>query len=182
MGMEGYKKRGLIIIGLAAVIVAGSFWGHLHRASAPAPAAGGTRSGAGGLAAVYVTGAVKNPGLYRVSPDSRVSDALAAAGGLAPGADSDRVNIAQTVHDGMQVHVPQTAQAGKPAAGRSARVNINLAGKGELETLPGIGPVLAQRIIDYRQAHGVFRDISELKKVTGIGESKFSRIKELITL
>lgn len=185
--MDGLKKHWLIILGLAALIVAGSFWGHWQKTAVPEkplavqpaapPAAGDSR------AVVYVSGAVNKPGVYKIAADGRVIDAINAAGGLALGADANRVNLAQAVRDGQQIHVPVVGgPATPPDAAEAGKVSINAAGKGELEKLPGIGPVLAQRIVEYRQAHGPFRDLGDLKKVTGIGDSKFNQIKDKITL
>ena len=182
--MDGLKKHWMVILGLAALIVAGSFWGHWQKTAAPektasvvpvAQPAPDTRP------VVYVSGAVNKPGIYRVGSDSRVIDAINAAGGLALGADPNRVNLAQAIRDGQQIHVPV---AGAPAAppGEPGKISINAADKSELEKLPGIGPVLAQRIVDYRNANGLFRDIGDLKKVTGIGDSKYNQIKDKISL
>lgn len=181
--MDSMKRRWLIVIGLAALILAASFGGNWQKAAAPAPpsavpVAQPAPAAAGPL--VYVSGAVQKPGQYRLGPDSRVLDAINAAGGLAPGADGSRIEPAQPVRDGMQVHVPSVAPAaGGPATG--GKININTADKDELDRLPGIGPVLAQRIVDYRKAHGPFRDIADIKKVSGIGEAKYNQIKDVIT-
>ena len=205
--MDGLRRRWLIIFVLAGLIVAGSFYDHWRKTAPPekaaAPAAAGQPAAAAdGRPVVYVSGAVNKPGVYKGGRASRVADAVEAAGGFAAGADAARVNLAQPVKDGMQVNVPaagaakQATASGtaartvtgtgvgeKVAAGAEAgRVSINTAGKGELESLPGIGPVLAERIIDYRRTNGPFRDVAELKKVNGIGEGKFNRIKDRITL
>jgi competence protein ComEA len=181
--MEGLKRHWLIILGLAALIVAGSFWGHWQKTAVPEKTASvvPAQPAADGRPVVYVSGAVNKPGLYKIAPGSRVIDAINAAGGLALGADANRVNLAQAVRDGLQIHVPVV---GAPAAppGEAGKVSINAAGAGELEKLPGIGPVLAQRILDYRKANGPFRAIGDLKKVTGIGDSKYDQIKDKITL
>lgn len=185
--MDGLKKHWLVILGLAALIVAGSFWGHWQKTAAPektasvvptAQPAPDTRP------VVYVSGAVNKPGIYRVAPDSRVIDAINAAGGLALGADANRINLAQAIRDGMQVHVPVVGAPATPAstAAEAGKVSLNAADAGELEKLPGIGPVLAQRIVEYRKTNGPFRDIGELKKVNGIGDSKYNQIKDKITL
>jgi competence protein ComEA len=140
---------------------------------------------------VYISGAVVHPDVYRLPPDSIVKDAIDAAGGPAPGADLDRVNQAQPLHDGEQVYVPRAGEASPPVAqpssptpgaspARAGRVNINTATAQELETLPGIGPALAQRIVDYRAAHGPFQTIEQIKDVPGIGDAIFEKIKDLI--
>ncbi|MDK2856201.1 MAG: competence protein ComEA [Bacillota bacterium] len=144
---------------------------------------------------VHVAGAVAKSGVYRLPAGSRVIDAVEAAGGAAAEADVDALNLAQPLVDGQKVWVPKkgevtvTGAAGTatgPAAGSAAagggKVNINTAGVAELDTLPGIGPALAQRIIDYRAAHGPFKSIEDLKNVSGIGEKKFAEIKDYVTL
>ncbi len=186
--MGGLKRHWLIILALAAVIVAGSFfydhWRNtavVEKASSVVPVPPGAVQG--GQPIVYVSGAVNKPGVYRVGPESRVIDAVNAAGGLAPGADANRVNLAQLVKDGMQITVPLSAESGPAAAASAAdKVSINAADKSELEKLPGIGPVLAQRIVDFRRTKGPFRDVAELKKVPGVGDSVFNRIKDKISL
>ena len=130
---------------------------------------------------VYITGAVHRPGLYEIDGGLRVLDVVNLAGGLIPGADGNRINMAQAVKDGMHIAVPMTAdnspvQASKAIATGGEKVSINQAGKAELEKLPGIGPVLAERIIEYRQSNGLFQDIADIQKVTGIGEAKFKQI------
>ena len=181
--MDRLKRQWLIICGLAAVIIVGSFWGHWQKAAAPERTTGlvpAVPAAEAGRPVVYVGGAVAKPGVYTLAPASRVADAVAAAGGFIPGADTARVNLAQAVSDGMQVYVPAARSAGAPAF--AAKININTAGREELEKLPGIGPVLALRIIDYRLAHGPFRDLGDIKRVSGIGESKFNQIKDKIAL
>ncbi len=144
---------------------------------------------------VYVSGAVASPGVYSLSWDSRVEQAIAAAGNAADDADLVRVNLAQRVYDEQQIYVPHkaeeatpvlptTAPAVSPTAVTSAsghKININTASALELEALSGIGPVLAQRIIDYREANGPFSKPEDVKKVKGIGNSIFQRIQEWIT-
>ena len=145
---------------------------------------------------VYVSGAVATPGVYTLPPHSLVNDALRAAGGAAPDADLDRINLAQEVRDQQQVHVPRKGETGQsqpvpttPAGGAATpgapgvkRVNINTATLAELETLPKIGPGLAQRIIDYRTQNGPFKKLEDLKNVSGIGDAIFEAVKNLITI
>jgi competence protein ComEA len=136
--------------------------------------------------AVYVTGAVASPGVYYLPEESRVQDALEAAGGPTGNADLDRVNLAQRVHDEDQVYVPEVGEESLPSTrtGGSADglVNINAASAAELERLPGIGPVLAQSIVDYREAHGPFGAVEEVMDVQGIGQGLFEEMRELITV
>lgn len=136
---------------------------------------------------VYVTGAVHTPDVYVLPQDSIVKDAVEAAGGATEDADLERINLAVTVTDGQQIHVPRQGEddspveppSGQPAPG--GKVNLNTADSAALETLPGIGPTLAQRIIDYRQSHGPFERIEDLLQVSGIGQATFEGMKDLIT-
>lgn len=131
---------------------------------------------------VYVTGAVAQSGqLFTLPPGSRVQDALAAAGGTTDAADLERVNLADILHDGDQVDVPekgtQTVLA-TPSAGEV--IHINTASVEEIDTLPGIGPALAQRIIDYREANGSFTSLDELDAVEGVGPSLLEDLRGLV--
>ena len=139
---------------------------------------------------VYVSGEVNAPGLVEISSGSRVGDAVEACGGFTPLADRAGVNLAQKAEDGMQINVAarreQTAD-GTPAApaANSAQggfVNLNTATKEELDTLPGIGPAMASRIIEYRQANGSFKSIEDIKEVKGIGEAKFAKMKDRLRI
>jgi competence protein ComEA len=136
--------------------------------------------------AVYVTGAVLNPGVYYLPEESRVQDALDAAGGPTSEADLDLVNLAQRIHDEDQIHFPEVGEEVIPSRStgilEAGLVNINTAGAAELEELPGIGPALAQCIIDYRETHGPFATIEEIMDVQGIGQGVFADIEELITV
>lgn len=142
---------------------------------------------------VDVEGAVASPGLYLVSANARVNDAVAAAGGMTSDADRQRVNLAQKVEDGMQVYVPSreeapaatgttTTGAGQASSSGASKgkVNLNTASAEELQTLSGIGPSLSQRIIDYRQANGPFKSVDDLRKVSGIGDTRFKSLKDLV--
>ena len=144
---------------------------------------------------VHVTGAVQRPGLYVLSPASRLAQALEAAGGMTADADQERVNLADRVLDGQQVYIPTRGTPPPPSPTPSAhsqaalssgdvrgRININKASLAELDTLPGIGPAYAQRIMAYREANGPFADPSKIVKVKGIGQVTYDRIKELITV
>ena len=141
---------------------------------------------------VSVAGKVGKPGLVRLSPGARVADALAAAGGARPGVDVALLNPARKVVDGELILVGITAPpgavlggpAGVPAAGAApgGPVNLNAATLADLDTLPGVGPVLAQRILEAREAQGGFRAVSDLRKVSGIGESRYEQLKDLVTV
>jgi competence protein ComEA len=136
---------------------------------------------------VYVSGAVHRPDVYILPPDSIVKDAIVAAGGATDDADLDRINLALLVTDGQHVYVPRLGEENLPVDPPSAqsdpggKVNINTADSSTLETLPGIGPVMAQRILDYRQAHGAFEKIEDIMDVSGIGPGTFEQIQQLIT-
>lgn len=158
----------------------------------PLPAATRSATDTPGPIKVYVSGAVANPGVYSLSWDSRVEQAIIAAGNATEDADLVRVNLAQRVYDEQQIYVPHKAEDATPMLPTSApptavtsapghRININTASASELETLSGIGPVLAQRILDYRAANGPFSKPEDVKKVKGIGDGIFQRIQDLIT-
>jgi competence protein ComEA len=136
--------------------------------------------------AVYVTGAVQNPGVYYLPGESRVQDALEAAGGPTADADLDRVNLAQRVHDEDQIYFPEVGEESLPASSTGGStdglIDINTASADELEQLPGIGPALAQSIIDYRESQGPFGSIEEIMDVQGIGQAVFDDIRELIAV
>jgi competence protein ComEA len=138
---------------------------------------------------IHVAGAVQNPGLYRLAAGSRVKDAVDAAGGFLPQANSQSINLAAFLEDGERILVlaiPPTAAPmpefeGKTATlGPSFPIDINTATQIELESLPGIGPTIAGRIIAYRESHGGFKNIEQILDVQGIGEGIFAQIKELI--
>ncbi|MCX7795256.1 MAG: helix-hairpin-helix domain-containing protein [bacterium] len=142
--------------------------------------------------AVHIGGAVRNPGLYYISVDSRVADAIQIAGGPTPDADLDAINLASKLIDGSKILVPSklkkldissgsNTSLGETSVGASVKkININTATAKELEELPGIGPTLAGKIISYRETNGPFKNIEDIKKVSGIGEKKFEAIKDLI--
>jgi competence protein ComEA len=137
---------------------------------------------------VFVSGSVRQAGLYSLPIGSRVNDAIQTAGGFTDMADRGEINLAEVLQDGEQVNVPAmlpTLVGGgitrlAPASGQL--VDINLATLEELDTLPGIGPITAQKIIDYRVANGDFKAIDELLEVDGIGQATFDKIKGLVTV
>ena len=133
---------------------------------------------------VDVAGAVNNPGVYSLSGKSRVIDAIKAAGDSAPGADLSTINLARIVSDGEQIYVDSAStyrSSGSVKKNvRVGPVNLNRATKSQLDTLDGIGPVIAQRIIDYRKVNGPFLTIEDIQKVSGIGTAKFAQIKSKI--
>jgi competence protein ComEA len=140
---------------------------------------------------VYVVGAVRRPGLYRVATGSRVADAVARAGGLAKRADPAGVNLAAPVADGEQLVVPARLSAavagaqgapvdGVGGAAPAGPVQLSVATVEQLDTLPGIGPVTAEKIVAYRTAHGAFRSVDELDEVPGIGPSRVEQLRGLV--
>lgn len=188
------RKRLILIVALAIMIVAGSFYGYWQKYSTPDVAVSsvptGEKSGGNskdGEDIVYVSGAVNKPGVFKLPAGSRVLDAVNIAGGFAPGADNAKINLAQQVNDGMHINVPgsispnNAAGTGSPARSGD-KININTADKAELDKLPGVGPAMAQRIVEYRQTNGLFKDTAEIKKVPGIGEAKFNQMKDKITI
>ena len=130
---------------------------------------------------VDVTGAVNKPGVYSLAGKSRVIDAIKAAGDSAPGADLSTINLARVLNDGEQIYVDSTfVNSSGVRVSKSvhkAPININRATAAELDSLDGIGPVIAKRIIEYRKVNGSFTSIEDLQKVSGIGGAKFAQIK-----
>ncbi|MFE5558441.1 helix-hairpin-helix domain-containing protein [Streptomyces sp. NPDC056544] len=166
-------------------------------ATAPAgpPAAGAVAGGAGGAARIVVdvSGKVRDPGVRRLPAGSRVEDALAAAGGVRPGTDTTGLNRARVLVDGEQVVVGAPAQPPPPAAGTGSGagsgagaglgpgpLSLGSATVAQLDGLPGVGPVLAQHIVDFRTARGGFRSVEELRQVDGIGERRFADLRTLV--
>lgn len=149
---------------------------------------------------VYVTGAVVNSDVYFLSAGSIIKDAIAAAGGFTPDADRERINQALELQDQQQIHVPRLGETNAPPpvqggvvqqkpASRSAApvatgklINLNTATLEELDSLPGIGPAIAQRIIEYRESAGGFKSVEQIVEVSGIGEATLAKIKDLVTV
>lgn len=151
---------------------------------------------------VHITGEVKEPGIIELPSEARIADAIEAVGGVTEGADLDEVNLAFVLSDGQKVYIPNknekeisgekvyiTAESGnnvivedKVERGKKQKVNINEAKQEDFEQLPGIGPSIAKKIIEYREQNGKFTSIDELQEVKGIGEAKFENIKEYVTI
>lgn len=163
------------------------------------PAGSGSDAGTGaegsGIAQapiyVHLVGAIVRPGLYELDGGSRAVDAVAAAGGFTPDADQAQVNLARLVSDGEQIVVPVIGQtlpvaiAGKGAGASAAAmgpVNLNIADAAALDTLPGIGPATAQRILDWRKENGRFTSVEDLLSVSGIGEKTLADLRDLVTV
>jgi competence protein ComEA len=147
---------------------------------------------------VHVAGAVASPGVRRLPPGSRVTDALDAAGGALPGADLPRINLAALLVDGQQVYVPKPGEEVPVAAGASvpggagtaasagpvpgAPVDVNTATAEQLDTLPGVGPATAAAIIAHREQHGPFSSVDQLLDVRGIGDAKLEQLRDLVSV
>jgi competence protein ComEA len=133
---------------------------------------------------VHVVGAVRAPGLYELAEGSRVDDAIERAGGPKPKAALELVNLAAPVADGQQVIVPVRGGGGQASATPSsgAKVHLNSATLEDLDALPGIGPVTAQEILDYRAEHGAFQSVDELDAVPGIGPARLADLQPLVEL
>ncbi|MGA7147421.1 MAG: ComEA family DNA-binding protein [Microbacterium sp.] len=182
----------VVILALAVTVAIGI----LRGASAPVEQVSVDASTAGADAAatpllyVHVSGAVAGPGLYVLDQHARVVDAIAAAGGFAEGADEGAVNLARPLSDGEQLHVarigevPADPGAGGATgtAGGDGRVNLNTADVTQLDTLPRIGPAMAQRIIDWRDANGRFTSVEDLLAVPGIGDKMLEALRDLVTV
>ena len=165
-------------------------------AGSPSSAGPGTASaGAGGIVVVDVVGQVGRPGLVSLPAGSRVADAITAAGGATPEADVSLLNQARLVIDGEQIRVPRQGEviaaapgaaapgaAGGAGGGVGALVSLNSADLATLDGLPGVGPVLAQRILDWRSEHGRFTSVDELGEVSGIGDKLMSQLRPRVTL
>ncbi|MDX1449619.1 MAG: ComEA family DNA-binding protein [Acidimicrobiia bacterium] len=130
------------------------------------------------LVTVHVSGAVERPGVVRLSSDARAIDAVEAAGGASPDADLSQVNLAAAVVDGSQIQVPRLGEHPASATGAAGgMLAVNRADAAALEALPGVGPVLAARIVSHREAHGPYRTPEDLLDVSGIGESILARLR-----
>ncbi len=127
---------------------------------------------------VHVAGWVLSPGVVRVAPESIVADAIEAAGGLRPGALVDRINLAAPLHSGDQVVVPGPDSMNESS--EDGPLALNRASAKDLEELPGVGPVLAERIVAYREQNGPFTVVEDLLQVGGIGEAKLASIRDLV--
>jgi competence protein ComEA len=186
--------RALALLAALVVVVAGYLAWRAQPRPEPVPvtppaAASSAAPPTEAAIVVSVAGRVRHPGLVRLPAGARVQDALEAAGGVLPGTDLAFVNLARHLVDGellvVGVSPPPGADpggAGNPAGGGGGRVNLNTATPAELDALPGIGPALAQRIIEYRTAHGGFRSVDDLRRVEGIGDAKFAQLKDRVTV
>lgn len=193
------RLEATLIAGLVALVLIGGVlaWARNRPVAIELPQASPSPSLAASPSAVFVhvVGAVRKPGVYKLAEGSRVAAAVVAAGGFGPRADQQAINLARTVSDGEQIVVPRKGEGPPPAASaqggspsetgsesRGTKVNINTADQAELESLPGIGPTLAGRIIDHRTANGPFRSVEDLIEVSGIGKKTLENLRPYITV
>lgn len=180
----------LLLVGLGCAVLVSLLGarGTMSPVARPTPTGSAPVSGSGASAGatifVHILGAVQKPGLYQLRDGDRGVDAVAAAGGFATDADQAGLNLARFVVDGEQIVVPVLGQApvAVPGVGEGGKVNLNTADATTLETLPRVGPAMAARIIDWRDANGRFTAIEDLMSVTGIGDKTFEGLKDLITI
>ena len=178
---------GAVAVAVLLVLAVRHFGGGAGTAApAIAPARVTSRPAATRLLVVDVVGDVRRPGLYKLPAGSRVDDAVNAAGGPTRKAQLDAVNLAAPIADGQQIVVPRSGADGVAAvpspagSSSSAPLDLNSATLEQLEALPGIGPVTAQKILDYRQQHGAFHAVTELEGVPGIGPAHMAQLKGLV--
>jgi competence protein ComEA len=188
-------SRGRAIAGalllIAALFLAGRYLagaGAAEEGASPAePASGELLAEPAPRLIVHVVGAVRRPGLYRLPSGARIADALRRAGGATRRADLSLVNLAAPLSDGTQVvvprRVPAAAAAGEAASGAGAAggpIHLNTATVDELDELPGVGPVTAQKIVDWREQHGAFSSVDDLDAIPGIGPARLEQLRDLV--
>lgn len=184
----------LVLVGLGIAVLVSALGSHgVTQSFAAGAVPSGSPSGSVSATAekgsaaifVHVVGAVARPGLFELRDGDRVVDAVAAAGGFTDAADRSQVNLARFVSDGEQLAVPVVGEA-PPVLGAAGavggKVNLNTADLATLETLPRVGPAMAQRIIDWRTANGRFTAVEDLMSVTGVGDKTFQQLKKLVTV
>jgi competence protein ComEA len=188
LGVRGRRVLAAAILAVVLLVVASRHASQGSSATplrvAPIAPARASRVAVARALVVDVVGAVRRPGLVRLHEGARVADAIARAGGLARGAERAGVNFAAPVSDGQQVLVPQRGAAiaaGPAGSGASAGpVSLSSATAEQLDGLPGVGPVTAQKIVAYRQQHGAFRSVDELDAISGIGPSRIADLRGLV--
>lgn len=181
----------LVAIIVVIVLVTGGAPGPEHAPALPAAKEAARSSGTdkagdrpGGPLVVSVVGKVGAPGLVTLPAGARAADAVRAAGGALPGTDLTGVNLARRLADGEQIVVggPPAPAAAGPSGAPGGKVNLNTATVDELDGLSGVGAVTAKRIIDWRTQHGGFTAVEQLREIDGIGETKFSRLRDQVTV
>lgn len=184
MGREEESRRILVICFAAALLALGAAFFLWHVAGEtkeePLPVVDLSSKESSRTLLVYVTGAVRQPGVYELAEGSRFFDAVKAAGDVLPYAAMEDVNMAEPLSDGMKVHIPLDPEQADTRG--SGLISINAASAKELEALPGIGVVTAEKIVRYREEHGHFSSKEELKKVPSIGEIRYQKMADQITL
>ena len=203
LSITSSQKRALFIVaGLAIALAVALLFGAQAKPivssikAAPDVAQGSSQTNSESRSSNYslvvdVQGQVQNPGVYQLPDGSRVGDAIKAAGGVREGSDTTSVNLARFLEDGEQIYLSglgpdgtdgESLQSAGGASFARGRLNLNRATENELDGLPGVGPVLAKRIVAYRAEHGNFGSVSELQKVSGIGPSKFNELRNFVTV
>jgi competence protein ComEA len=181
------RPRALLVaaVALALLVVAGRTLADSGTATVQPTPLVSERPAAAAKLVVHVAGAVRRPGLYRLAEGSRVADAVARAGGATAPADTAAINLAAPVADGMQVVVPRKAVEGGGASGETTpagvRPSLSSATLAELDALPGVGPVTAQKILDYRAQHGGFGSVDDLDAIPGIGPARIEQLRDLVS-
>ncbi|MFO7699486.1 MAG: helix-hairpin-helix domain-containing protein [Acidimicrobiia bacterium] len=180
---RAHTNLAVTVIGVAVIIVLGGLvWfglGPPPPTAVPEAAAAPTTVGPGSIT-VHISGAVARPGLVSIPDGSRMADAVAAAGGALPTADLGSINLARQVRDGDQVIVPIHGEGNGATSSEPVGIDINNASASELEALPGVGPVLAERIVAFRTERGPFSSVEDLLDVPGIGEAKLAQMRDAI--
>jgi competence protein ComEA len=182
------RRRALVagVVALLVLVVAGKLLLRPARPAVPPPVRVATRAADRSAANMFVNvvGAVRRPGLYRLKDGSRVADAVRRAGGPTPKAQIELLNLAARIADGEQIVVPRRGVGGVvavPGGGvATGPVHLNSATMEQLDALPGVGPVTAQKILDYRQRHGAFGSVDELDAIPGIGPARLETLRGLV--
>lgn len=181
-------RRRLLVAGVVLLVVLALGGRFLLRSqdpvvSPPIRVAAPAKADSKALLVVHVVGAVRRPGLYRLSEGSRVADALTRAGGPSRKAQLELVNLAARIADGEQIVVPRRGApvgAGGGTGVAAGPVHLNTATLEQLDALPGVGPVTAQKILDWRQEHGAFGSVDELDAIPGIGPARLEQLRDLV--
>jgi competence protein ComEA len=193
--LVAYAVAALVVLALGVRFMQGQ--AHSAAATAPAGASAAVPASAAvrieprraTVALIHVAGAVRSPGVYRLRDGERIQDAIRRAGGPRPGADLNAINLAAKVADGQQVVVPRRGAAAAAAVGAAAPggpaqppVSLNSATAEQLDTLDGVGPATARKILDWRRQHGGFRSIDDLGEIPGIGPKRLAALRGKVQL